>query len=379
MSESMVDLVITGARVIDPMTGLDEITNLAVADGRVVEIGDGVDPAGARTHIEATGQILTPGLIDLHVHAYHGVNAYGTDVDPVCRATGVTTAVDAGSSGPVNFDGYRRFIVEHSTTRLLGFVAVAQHGVTRDPGDLVFPAFADAAAAARTVIENPEICVGIKVRMAQDKVATDGRDALALALEAGEACNRPIMVHIGETPMPLEEIVAALRPGDIITHCFTPLSPSITEGGELREGMLAAQARGVIFDVAHAGGHFGWEIVRNALAGGLHADALSTDIHGRTDAGARGFLLPDVMTKFLALGLSLPEVITLTTLRPAEILGWSDRIGSLAVGREADLALLSLIEGPTPLTDTEGVTIEGHQRIVARTTIRAGEVVSPVA
>lgn len=372
------DLVITGGRVIDPASGRDEIADIAVSGTNIVDIAPSIDSQGARQVIDASGLIVTPGLVDLHVHAYHGVNSYGTDVDPVCQSTGVTTAVDAGSSGPVNFAGYKRFIVEKSVTRLLGFIAIAQHGVTRNPGDLVHPEFADADEAARVVNANPDVCVGIKVRLAQDKVATDGRDALDLALSAGAACERPIMVHIGETPLPLEEIVSSLRPGDIITHCFTPLSPSIThENGRLRDGMLDAQRRGVIFDVAHAGGHFGWDIVRHAIEGGLMPNSLSTDIHGRTNAKQRGFLLPDVMSKFLALGLSLNEVIRLSTVAPAQIIGWQKWLGALEVGREADISIFSLRRKRITFFDTEGVELEGNERLEAEWTIRSGRVLGP--
>lgn len=372
-----IDLLIHSGRVIDPSTSHNAIADVAITDGKITAIGNGLDASRAKASLDASGCIVTPGLIDLHVHAYHGVNTYGTDMDPVCRATGVTTAVDAGSSGPVNFAGYRDFIAKHATTRLLAFVAVAQHGVTRDPGDLVHPDFADAKGAAQVVLDNPEICVGIKVRLAQDKVATDGRDALDLALEAGTICNRPIMVHIGETPLPLEEIVAALRPGDIITHCFTPLVPSITDGGRLRDGMLEAQQRGVIFDVAHAGGHFSWEVARAAMGGGVMPDALSTDIHGRTNAKERGFLMTDVMSKFLFLGLDIGEVIRLATIAPATVIGWQDRIGVLAPGREADVAVLKIREEPTTYVDTTGVAIEAPSRLELVSTIRAGHVIDP--
>ncbi|HUY06402.1 MAG TPA: amidohydrolase/deacetylase family metallohydrolase [Acidimicrobiales bacterium] len=368
------DLLVRSGRIIDPASSRDEIADIAVTDGRIVEIDSDIEPTNAMKIIDATGLIVTPGLIDLHVHAFQGVNTYGMDVDPLCLETGVTTAVDAGSSGPVNFAGFRDFVVRHASTRLFGFVAVAQHGVTREPGDLVHSDLADAKGAAHIVLENPDIAVGIKIRLAADKVATDGRDALDLALEAGAICGRPVMVHIGETPLRLEEIVAALRPGDIITHCYTPLSPSVTDDlGRLRDGMLAAQERGVIFDVAHAGGHFGFDVVRNALSGGLMPNSLSTDIHARTDPRGRGFLLTDVMSKFMALGLELAEVIRLTTSSPAKIISQQDRIGSIAIGREADIAVLALNRGHSTFVDSEGQRLDTNARLEAKWTIRAGE------
>lgn len=368
------DLLVCSGRVIDPSSSRDETIDIAISDGKIVAIDSGIEKGRSQRVIDATGLIVTPGLIDLHVHAYHGVNTYGMDVDPLCQRTGVTTAVDAGSSGPVNFEGFRDFVVKHAKTRLLGFVAVAQHGVTRDPGDLVHPDLADFKGAARVVLENPEIAVGIKIRLASNKVATNGRDALDLGLEAAALCGRPLMVHIGETPLRLEEIVASLRPGDIITHCYTPLGPSVTnDSGRLRNGMLEAQQRGVVFDVAHAGGHFGFDVARNALAGGLVPNSLSTDIHGRTDAEARGFLITDVMSKFMALGLGITEVIRLTTSAPAKILSRQDQIGSIAVGREADLAVLAIEHGRTTFMDSVGQHLETDTRLRARWTIRAGE------
>ena len=368
------DLLVHSGRVIDPSFGRDEVTDIAITDGRIVAIESNIERSRSQKAIDASGLVVTPGLVDLHVHAYHGVNTYGMDVDPLCQATGVTTAIDAGSSGPVNFEGFRDFVVKHAKTRLLGFVAVAQHGVTRSPGDLVHPDLADFEGAARTVLENPSVAVGIKIRLAGDKVASDGQDALALGLKAAIRCDSPLMVHIGETPLRLEDIVGSLRPGDIITHCYTPLAPSVTDdAGRLREGMIEAQRRGVVFDVAHAGGHFCFDVARRAIAGGLMPNSLSTDIHGRTDARSRGFLLTDVMSKFLALGLSLTEVIRLTTTAPAKIVSKDDEIGSIALGREADLAVLAIEHGQTTFADSLGQLLDGDTRLRARWTIRSGE------
>lgn len=370
------DLVITEGRVIDPANDRDHVADIAIAGGKIAAIGDGLASRSATRVLHAKGLIVTPGIIDLHVHAYHGVNAYGTDVDPICQRTAVTTAVDAGSSGPVNFAGFRDFVARPSTTRQLAFVAVAKHGVTRQPGDLVYPVFADPETAAKVVHENPDVAVGIKVRLAQDKVNTDGRDALDLALAAGNACERPIMVHIGETPMPLEEIASLLRPGDIITHCYTPLAPSVVDPeGRLRPELREAQARGVVFDVGHASGHFDFNIVRAAMDQGLAPDTISTDIHGLVNPEKVVLEMPLVMSKFLALGMGLRDVIAAATSAPARVIGWSDRLGAISVGREADLSILELVSGPISFRDTEGGELQGNELLRARFTVRAGRAI----
>jgi dihydroorotase len=316
-------------------------------------------------------------LIDLHIHSYWGVNPYGFDADPVCLAGGVTTAVDAGSAGPVNFPGFKSFIHERSRTRMLALVCVAQHGVLSAPGELSDIRFADPEGAARAVNENPEVAVGIKVRLHRGSAAENGREALRLAIEAGEASRSPVMVHIGDTGLSIEEIADTLRPGDIVTHCYTPKRPSIVDnGGRLRPSVREARERGVLFDVGHANGHFDFNLVRKAMDGGLAPDTISSDLHGRMGPSNPVIDLPTTMTKFLALGLTVDQVIAACTIHPARAIGRQDRLGSVEIGREADLAVLQLVDEPTRLRDCVGGELLAGRRIAARWTIRRGEVFS---
>ena len=372
----MFDLLITGGTVLNPATGLHQELDVGVKDGRIAALQAKLPHAEAKRIIEAPGGYVTPGLIDFHVHSYWGVNPYGCNLDALCLATGVTTTMDAGSAGPVNFFGFRKLVNESSKTRMLGFVALAQHGVLNDPGELEDLRFADPNAAAATVGESPNVGVGIKVRLHKKGVGENGREALRLAIRAGDASRSPVMVHVGNTGISMSEIAATLRPGDIITHCYTPQKPSIVDqSGKLLAEVRKAKERGVIFDVGHASGHFDFDLVRRAMSDGLIPDIISSDLHGRMKQPGFGVVgdLPTTLTKFLPLGLKIEEIIARCTINPARVIGWHDRIGSLEVGREADIAVLKIIDEPTTLRDSVGGEWSVNQRIAALWTVRQGE------
>jgi dihydroorotase len=374
MSETF-DLLIVGGTVLNPAIGLRGELDVGVNGGLIAAVEANIPQSEAKRVLDARGCYVTPGLIDLHIHSYWGVNPYGFDADPVCLASGVTTAVDAGSAGPVNFPGFKSFIHERARTRMLALVCVAQHGVLSAPGELSDIRFADPEGAARAVNENPDVAVGIKVRLHRGSAAENGREALRLAIEAGEASRSPVMVHIGDTGLSIEEIADTLRPGDIVTHCYTPKRPSIVDdGGRLRAAVRKARERGVLFDVGHANGHFDFNLVRRAIDDGLPPDAISSDLHGRMGPSNPVVDLPTTMTKFLALGLSLDEVIAASTINPARAVGWEDRLGSVEIGCEADLAVLQVVDEPTRLRDCVGGELLAERRIAARWTIRRGEV-----
>jgi dihydroorotase len=370
------DLLLTGGTVLNPATGVNRKFDVGVAGGRVAAVGSDLPVANAKKVLDVSSCYVTPGLIDFHVHSYWGVNPYGCNLDALCLATGVTTTMDAGSAGPVNFLGFRKLVNESSKTRMLGFVALAQHGVLNEPGELVNLGFADSDGAAQTVGDNRDIGVGIKVRLHKKAIGENSRAALRLAIKAGEATRTPIMVHVGDTAISMSEIADTLRPGDIITHCYTPQRPSIIdEKGKLLPEVRKAKERGVIFDVGHAAGHFDFDLVRRAMGEGLLPDVISSDLHGRMKQPGFGIVgdLPTTLTKFLPLGLKIEEIIARCTINPARVIGWHDRIGSLEVGREADIAVLKIIDEPTKLRDSVGGEWSVNQRIAAQWTIRRGE------
>jgi dihydroorotase len=367
------DLILAGGAVLNPASGLKQELDVGIAGECITALASKLPRENAKKVLDVRGCYVTPGLIDFHVHSYWGVNPYGFNADPICLASGVTTAVDAGSAGPVNFLGFKKLVHEPSRTRMLAFVALAQHGVLNDPGELENLKFADPDGAAQNVSDAPNVGVGIKVRLHRKAVGDHGREALRMAVRTGEACKAPVMVHIGNTGISMEEIVDTLRPGDVVTHCYTPQKPSIVnDNGQLRDAVRKAHERGVVFDVGHANGHFDFDLVRRAMGEGLVPDVISTDLHGRMGPGNPVVDLPTTLTKFLHLGLSLEQVVAACTINPARVIGWEDRLGHLEIGREADIAVLQLVDEPTNLRDCVGGEWNVQQRLAARWTIRRG-------
>jgi dihydroorotase len=370
------DLLLTGGTVLNPATKLNQRLDVGVTGDRVAAIQANLPRASAKRVIDVTGCYVTPGLIDFHVHSYWGVNPYGCNLDALCLATGVTTTMDAGSAGPVNLLGFRKLVYEQSKTRMLGFIALAQHGVLNAPGELLNLGFADSDGTAQAVSDNRDIGIGVKVRLHKKAIGENSREALRLAIKAGEATRTPIMVHVGDTAIGMDEIAATLRAGDIITHCYTPQKPSIIDDkGKLLPLVRKAKERGVIFDVGHASGHFDFNLVQRAMGEGIIPDIISSDLHGRMTQPGFGIVgdLPTTLTKFIPLGLSIEKIIAACTVDAARAVGWQDRIGSLEVGREADIAVLQILDDPVTLRDSVGGERLHKQRMAAKWTVRAGE------
>jgi dihydroorotase len=369
------ELLIAGGTVIDPASGLHDRQDVAIANGRIAAVGPALASSSSSDDtLDATGLLVIPGLVDLHVHVYWGVADLSVDADRTCLGRGVTTVVDAGSAGANTFPGFRRSVAEASAGRILAYLNISATGQI-DPvfGELHDLRFVDPERAAAVAVANSDLIVGFKVRVSEQLAGPNGLIGLDRALEAGRATGLPVMVHIGGTAFPIEEALDRLRPDDVVTHAYTGWQPGgiVTDAGRVMPSAIAAKARGVRFDVGHGAGSFTWPIAEAAMADGFQPDTISSDLH-RFNLAGPVHDLATTLSKFLLLGLSLDEVIAMATTAPATALGRGSRLGTLAIGAEADVTALRLEEGRFELTDSAGATREARQRLVPVAVIRAG-------
>jgi dihydroorotase len=362
------DIVLRNAHVIDPSQGINGTCDVAIADGRVAAIGTGLEAAPDTAQEDLKGLYLAPGLVDLHGHWYEG-SAFG--IDPhVCLAHGVTTAVDAGTTGFVNFEEFRKHRIEGARIRVLAFLNIAAAGIpTPMAGELMDVRMARPQETAETVLAHPELLLGVKVRIGMMS-GDNGREVLARALEAAESCRLRIMVHISKTA-PTPEILERLRPGDILTHCFQGRGDGLLANGSVIPEAAAARERGVIFDVGHGCGSFSWDTAKRAFEHFFYPDTISTDLH-RYSIERSCIDMPTTMSKFLHLGMTLEDIILKTTWRPACAIGRAKEIGTLRPGSHADVFVFSIEEGEFPLEDTHLKVLTAGRRILPRKIMRGG-------
>ena len=370
--------MIKGGTVVDPSQGLNEVRDVGFAGGTVAAVGRGLSEGDAAEVVDAAGLIVVPGLLDLHVHVFPGVSHFGIESDSTSLAKGVTTAVDAGSSGAGTFRAFRKYILDPSETRLYALLNISAMGmIIEDVGELEDLRWADVERAASTVRENRDYIVGIKARLSRETAGEQDVDVLKRALEAAEAAGGFIMVHVGNTKTPLEDLVAMLRPGDVVTHSFHGREHGILDdAGRVLDGIEEAQRRGVVFDIGHGGGSFAFDTAEKALADGFRPDNISSDLHFHNIEGpVFEHLL--VLSKFLHLGMPFEEVVRLSTSSTAIVMGMEDRLGTLQVGAVGDAAVLRLDEGSFMMTDAMGVSVQGRRKLSHVATIKGGRVYRP--
>ena len=362
----------------DPSQDLRGVRDVAIADGRILAVEESLDRAEATHTVDARGLLVVPGLIDLHVHVYPHHMPLGLEADPLCPAGGVTTMLDAGSAGSRNFAGFRRDVIDRIDTQVFGLVNLASTGlIAADLGELVDRRHADPAGVLRTIDENPGVAVGVKIRAGKHIIGEgeqgweNFREAVLAARESGTW----LMVHIGESPMTIPEMLEHLEPGDCITHCFKGGSTRILDDDDsVFSAVRDASEAGVIFDVGHGYGSFNWETCQASLDGGLEPTTISTDLHEKNLHGPV-YDMPTTMSKFLHLGVPLERVVAMSTTRPASVLGQADQLGTLRVGTVADVAVLERHVGRFKLTDSYRQDRVGEELLVASTTVRRGELV----
>ncbi len=370
------DLLIKGGRVIDPSQGVDDRLDIGIARGRIEAIGPNLNVSddggpGARI-VDAKDGLVVPGLIDIHAHVYTGVCTLTVPADEMASRTGVTTMVSAGDAGANTIEGFRRLIVDASRTRVLAFLHISTVGLAPFPvGESMELSMLDIDAAEAAVARFPDMIVGIKVRQGGPSITgAHGLEPLRRAIAVSRAVRLPVMVHITDSDAPIADLLAILGAGDIVTHCFTGSPHGLRHDGGIADAARAARDRGVLFDVGHGAGSFDFDVAEAAVRSRFWPDTISTDLHSISAATVRN--LPDVMSKMLAVGMPLVDVISATTNRAAGAIGRGATLGTLQVGRVADVAILDLHRGDQEFLDSSGRARIAESWLSARHTVRAG-------
>jgi len=372
------DLLVSGGRVVDPSQGLSAVRDVAIAGGKVARVAEGIPPGEAAKVLDARGRIVTPGLIDVHVHVYDGVAPLGIPADPNCIAKGVTTALDAGSAGAHTFPAFLPQIRLAKTRvfALLNISVIGQASMTPETphGELLQLGYANAKEAIRTIEAHRDVILGIKIRLSREIAGENDLKALAIAREASDAVKLPLMVHIGDTHSPLKEILGTLRKGDVVTHSFHGRAGGVLDAdGRVLAEVRAAVARGVHLDVGHGRGSFSFDVAEKAFKQELLPGTISSDVH-RFNVDGPVFDLATTLSKFLHLGLTLEQVVARATTHAAATFGFPAGLGTLREGAEADVAVFRMAEGDFEFVDALGAKRIGHRKLVPVATVKSGRI-----
>ncbi len=379
-----IDILLKGGHVIDPKNKIDSKMDVAILNGKIFRVAANIPESSAKKTVDVSGLYVSPGIIDMHVHVFQGTDKYSTSVANSSRSqqadafsfrSGVTTMVDAGTSGWRNFRTFKAQSIDKSQTRILAFLNVIGNGMIGRFEEQDINDMNPEMNAYMIKKLFPEILVGIKSAHYWGEFTSVDK-----AIESGRLADVPIMVDFGEH-MPTNSIESLFlkhfRPGDIFTHTYSEISSgreSIVDEKTrvLKPFVLEAQKRGVIFDVGHGGGAFSWSQAIPAYKQGFLPDVISSDLHDQSmNAGMKD--MTNVMSKFLALGMQLKDVIERSTWAPAKVIKRTD-LGHLSVGAEADIAVFNLREGKFGFTDVRKVSVVGTKKLEAELTLRAGKI-----
>ncbi len=369
------DLVIRGGEVIDPSQRLRARRDVGIRWGRIAAVEASIPSERALQTIDASGKLVVPGLVDMHAHVYPQASAIGLPADELVPYTATTTYVSAGDAGANNFSALKHYVVAQARSRIFAFVHISSIGLAGFPvGEALNLDYMDVEAAARTVAENADVAIGVKVRMTKSVVGVNGLEPLKRAIAAAERAGggARVMCHIGDAPGGLSDLLDLLRAGDILTHTYSGAGNNIVQNGKVLPAALEAKRRGVLIDVGHGGGSFDYTVAEPALAQGLTPDTIGSDIHALSGNTPGMPYLPWVMSKFLNLGFSLEDVVAMATINSARVIGRGELLGTLQVGASADVSILELVEAPVTFVDTRKNTREGTRWLEPVHTVRAG-------
>jgi len=377
----MYDLLLKGGTVLDPSAGLDGVNDIAVQDGAISRIAPDIAATEATRTVDVTGKIVTPGLIDLHAHVFEGINRTGVNPDLGGVYSGVTTIVDAGSSGAATFAGFPRHIIPSCHTEIIPFLHICQTGLATNP-DIIAERSINLDDTLKTVDQYRGLICGIKARMVSPALEIMGIEMPKLAKRAARESGTKLMVHIGDTekrydPTVIRKLLPLLEPGDILTHYFTANPGGVLDAnGKLVPETREAADRGVWFDTAHGRMNFSFDVGRKIIDQGVLPHCISTDltVPGRINTVHS---MTEMMTRFLGLGFTLPQVVTMCTSNPARAVGVQGRLGTLAAGRQADISVLEIREGAWTVYDVLGAGLRVSQAVVPFVTVKRGRVFTP--
>jgi len=385
MTRQRTDFLLKGGRLIDPASGRDGPFDVRVRGGIVDAIGADLPPDGAAV-IDVKDQIVTPGLIDVHLHLMKGLGAFGADPDVFGVGSGVTTVVDAGSAGHSLLNVFRNYVTDNAKTRVLNYVNLSTLGGVTGPGYSILadPRLIDEDKIEKTVEANRDIIVGIKIMATGGALGAQGLKPLERARKLGDSLKLPLLVHIGESwtkdtaPVHVGDVLKYLRPGDIVTHMFTVHPGGLLDGnGKLWPQVRDAKESGILMDVGHGLHNLNFDVARRVLDQGLRPDGVSTDGHRGNRAGPV-YDLPTTMAKLMALGVTLNQVIEMATANAAKLLGRDGDLGTIRTGQPADISVLKLEEREWQAVDSQKGTIPAHQALLPFYAIRRDTIYEPL-
>ena len=372
------DIVIKNGHVIDPKNKIDAVSDVAVKDGKIAKVSSSIPANSSKKVIDAKGLYVTPGFIDIHTHVFAGSKpetfadgSFSVSPDDFTLRNGVTTVVDAGTSGWRNFPVFKNQVIDKSKTRILAFLNIAGSGMVGSPYEQDMNDM-DAYMTSLMAKKYPDVVVGVKIGH------FEGNDWAPFdrAIEAGKLSNKPVFVECHLPQFSLEDQLKKMRPGDIITHSFEKVDermPVVDEQGNLRPFVLEAKKRGVLFDLGHGGAGFWFSVAVPAMKQGLPPNTFGTDLHRFSmNAGMKDML--NVMSKYMTLGMNLNDVIQTATWNAARAIK-HEELGNLSEGTIADIAVIRIRDGKFGYVDAGGNAIEGKQKLEAELTLRSGNVV----